>query len=62
METISTTLTSDMPVAFFNLSSGNAAAVVYTVSVGEIVTSVMLGVLVVLQLLQMVRWKGYSDE
>jgi hypothetical protein len=51
-----------MPLAIFTLSSGNTAGVLYTVSVGEIVTSTLLGILVVLHILQMVRWSGYSDE
>jgi hypothetical protein len=51
-----------MPQAYFTLSSGNTAAVLYTVSVGDIVISVLLAVLVTLHILQMVRWQGYSDE
>ena len=59
--TITTTLTGTRPLALLVLSSGNAAALDLSVSVGDVVIWVLLATLVALQVLQILRtmpWKA----
>jgi hypothetical protein len=57
--TSTTTLTDTQPLMLVQLESGNTAAVVYSVSFGEIVVATLLLVLVVLKIVEIWRYQPW---
>lgn len=57
--TSTTTLTDTQPLVLVQLESGNTAAVVYSVSFGEIVVATLLLVLVVLKIVEIWRYQPW---
>jgi hypothetical protein len=57
--TSTTTLTDTQPLMLVQLESGNTAAVVYSVSFGEIVVALLLLALVILKVIEIWRYQPW---
>jgi hypothetical protein len=59
--TATTTLTNTHSVVLVQLSSGNLAMIEYSISVGDVLVSVLLAALVIMQAAKMWMWGKRGD-